>query len=135
MWKLRAARENDHEAVVQLWEAAGMGMTTEDEWHALTIGPYARVLLAEEDGKVVGAAVTAFDGWRAFLYHVAVDPGKRRRGIAKALIAEAEVLLRGKGARRMFALVNENNAPGLGLCGVVGYQPEGELVFVKELTT
>lgn len=135
MWVMRSAQQEDRDAVVKLWETAGLGGTTEDEWRALTTGPYDSVLVAEDDGNIVGTAVTAFDGWRAFLYHVATDPATRRRGLAKALMGEAEQQMRVRGARRIFSLVNENNTAGLALCAAAGYEPEGDLAFVKEIAS
>jgi ribosomal protein S18 acetylase RimI-like enzyme len=133
MLSMRPARQEDRDAVVRLWEAAGFGETTDEEWQALAAGGNDSVIVADEDGRIGGTAVTAFDGWRAFLYHVAVDPASRRRGLAKALMTEAEQQMRSRGARRLFALVNENNTAGLALCAASGYEPEGDVAFVKEI--
>lgn len=133
MWEVRPARQEDHDAVVRLWESSGLGRTTEAEWKAIVGGTCASLLVAAEGGAVIGAAVAAYDGWRAFLYHVAVSPGQRRRGVAAALMDAAEKTLRGQGAGRIFALVNERMTDGLALCAAGGYEPEGDLAFVKSL--
>ena len=140
MWQLRTGAWEDHDAVVQLWQTVGLGGVTSAEWQALTAGPHGlgppervAVVVAEENGLVVGTVVTAFDGWRAFIYHAAVAPGSQHRGIAKGLMAEAEQRVRALGARRIFALVNENNPAGLALCAAAGYEPEGDIAFVKEI--
>ena len=91
--------------------------------------------MAEEQGAVIGAGVAAFDGWRAFVYHVAVAPTHRHQGVGTALIKAAEREVRRRGARRIFALVNETMTDGLALCAGNGYEPEGDLVLVKELLT
>ena len=132
MWQIRPARQEDHDSALTLWSNAGMGRASEEEWRAIIAGPSATLLVAAEGGKLIGTAVTSYDGWRAYVYHVAVDPGARQRGVAKALMAEAEKQLRQRGARRIFALVNENNTAGLALCAAAGYEPEGDLAFVRE---
>jgi ribosomal protein S18 acetylase RimI-like enzyme len=57
------------------------------------------VLLAEEDGAVVGLAVAAMKGARlGFLYLLHVRPEARRRGVAAELTREAASQLRERGA-------------------------------------
>ena len=41
-------------------------------------------VVAEEDGKIVGAILCGHDGRRGCLYQVCVDPAYRRRGIGPA---------------------------------------------------
>jgi ribosomal protein S18 acetylase RimI-like enzyme len=133
MWRIRQAGPEDHDAVLALWREVDLGQTEEDEWKAITEGPAATLLLAEDEGTLLGTAVAAFDGWRAYIYHVAVAPPYRQRGLAKALMAEAEEHLRRKGARRVYVLVHETNTAGLALAAAMGYQLVGDLGFVKEL--
>lgn len=133
MWQIRRAQDSDRDPVLRLWDTVGLGRTTDDEWSAITTGDRNTVLVAEENGAIVGAGVATYDGWRAYIYHVAVAPDQRQRGIARALMAEAEQHLVRQGARRVYALVNEDNTAGLALCAGSGYEPEGDIAFVKEL--
>lgn len=133
MWQIRPAQQQDHDAILALWDAAGMGRTAADEWQAITSGPCATLLVAEEGAALLGAAVASFDGWRAYISHVAIAPAQRRRGLAKAVMAEGEQHLRRRGARRVYALVNQDNTAGLALCAASGYEPLGDVGLVKEL--
>jgi len=133
MVEIRAGRHSDHDAVQGLWAASGLPRASEDEWKALAQGGGASLLVAEDGGVVVGAAVVAYDGWRAFIYHVAVSEGARRGGVGSALMAEGERQLRAKGARLVFALAKESMTDGLALLGASGYEPEGDIAFVKAL--
>jgi ribosomal protein S18 acetylase RimI-like enzyme len=63
------------------------------------------LLVAEDRGVIVGTLVATWDGWRGNMYRLAVAPARRRRGIARALVRRGEERLRGKGARRITALV------------------------------
>ena len=134
-WQIRKALDNDRNVVVKLWEEAGFGSTNADEWGAITsAGGPVELLVAEEDGRVIGTAVSSFDGWRAFVYHVVVAPAHQRQGVARALMSEAESLIKRHGARRAFALVNSEHTAGLALCAAAGFIPEGDMAFVKEFS-
>ncbi len=105
----------------------------EHEWYSIVSNPATFALVAEADGQLVGAAIASFDGWRAFIYHVAVDAAVRGQGVAKALMAEAETLVSAAGASNIYAMVQDESAAGLALATVMGYEPDGELVLVKPL--
>ena len=131
----RPATAADHESLQALWEASGLSPATPDQWDALMAGTTAVVLVAEQEGMPVGAAVASFDGWRAYISHVAVDPGHRRSGVATGLLHEAEQYLISAGARSVFVTVNEANTEGLALVGSESYLPDGEIVLTKRLAT
>jgi ribosomal protein S18 acetylase RimI-like enzyme len=63
------------------------------------------VLIAHADGVIAGALIAAWDGWRGNMYRLAVRPEHRRRGVGMALVRAGEAHLRGRGARRITALV------------------------------
>ncbi|MFN0145236.1 MAG: GNAT family N-acetyltransferase [Dehalococcoidia bacterium] len=132
---VRPAETDDREAIQELWEAAGLSPAANDEWEALTSGATTAVLVAEDDLGIVGAAIAAFDGWRAYVYHVAVAERARRQGVAYDLMGNAEQYLLSAGARHVYVMVNDENTEGLALVGSSGYLPEGDLVLVKRLAS
>ncbi|MBI5947536.1 MAG: GNAT family N-acetyltransferase [Chloroflexi bacterium] len=132
---IRTAEVADREAIQRVWEAAGLSRAAPDEWEALTAGTTTMVLVAVDVGEVVGVAVASFDGWRAYLYHVAVAEQHRRRGIGHDLMERAERDLLSAGARHVYVMVNQENTEGLALVGSRGYLPEDEIVLVKRLAT
>jgi ribosomal protein S18 acetylase RimI-like enzyme len=134
MLRIRSGRREDHDTVMGLWQEAGLGAAREDEWRAITSGGPTRLLVADEDGTVCGSVIAAYDGWRAFVYHVAVAGEHRLSGIATALLTEAEGDVRSRGAERVFALVHQSQTDGLALCAANGYEIEGDLAFVKPLS-
>ncbi|MEU7888534.1 GNAT family N-acetyltransferase [Microbispora bryophytorum] len=67
------------------------------------------LLVAEIDGRVVGTLIAGWDGWRAHLYRLAVDPAHRRTGIGSLLIRAAEERFRKFGAFRADAMVLHDN--------------------------
>jgi ribosomal protein S18 acetylase RimI-like enzyme len=132
-WAVRPAVHDDRSAVLKLWESVGLTGADENEWQSLTHGAAAKLLVSHEDGHLAGTVVVAFDGWRAYIYHVAVAPFARGRGLARVLLAEAEADLRSQGARRAYVEVSDANTAGLALCTSSGFEPEGDIALVKEL--
>ena len=134
MAEIRRASRGDREAVLRLWEEAGLGATDDQQWTSITEGQGTTLLVAEENGAVVGSAVAAFDGWRAYIYHVAVAPSHQGRGLAKLLMAHSESHLKALGAPRTYVLVSESNAAGFALSAAMGFEPEGDVALVKQIT-
>jgi ribosomal protein S18 acetylase RimI-like enzyme len=71
-------------------------------------------LVAEDDSKIIGSLIAGWDGWRGHLYRVAVDPDHRKRGVGRALVAEAFKRLEAKGARRISILTVTEDAHSVG---------------------
>ncbi len=130
--QIRLATSADHETIAALWEESRLPAVDIEEWDSLIASPNAMILLAEHEEALSGAVVASFDGWRAYIYHIAVVPGRRQGGVAAALMREAEMRLRALGARGILTLVHETNAPGLALTASLGYEVQrGELVLAK----
>ncbi len=134
-WTIRPAAVEEHDQVLDLWAEAGLSAATSDEWATLTASESNAVLVAERDDRIIGTAIASYDGWRAYIYHVAVSPAQRQRGVAHGLMREAEQYLIGAGARYVYVEIHEQNTEALALVAATGYLPEGELVLVKRLAT
>src|SRR5262249_10108075 len=113
------------EAVLALWEESETTISATDTAAnlrlAATGGP-AVVLVAEQDGRLVGSVIGTFDGWRGNVYRVAVHPAYRRRGIARKPCAAVARRLAALGARRMTALVLQDHPWAMGFWQAAGYQ-------------
>ncbi len=64
---------------------------------------------AFENNKLIGVVVVTCDGRKGWLNRLAVDPNFRRRGIAQALIREAEKATRKRGIKVLCALIEDYN--------------------------
>ncbi|MDZ7727019.1 MAG: GNAT family N-acetyltransferase [Dehalococcoidia bacterium] len=133
--QIRPAMATEEAKVREIWDLCGLGRAAPDEWTALAEGDTSVVLVADDEGTIAGTAIASFDGWRAYIYHVAVAPQWRRQGLSRALLEEAEHYLLSAGARHVFVSVHEQNTEGFTLVGSEGYVPSGELVFSKRLAT
>jgi ribosomal protein S18 acetylase RimI-like enzyme len=110
--RIRPVRADEVEPVLALWreaDATPSPTDTRDEVIQLLREPTAVLLVAEADGRLVGTVIGAWDGWRGNIYRLAVSPAHRRRGLARALVAEADRVLHRMGARRISALVEHDH--------------------------
>jgi ribosomal protein S18 acetylase RimI-like enzyme len=136
---LRVAGAHDAGAVVRLWQAAGARPGSTDNAaavRALMAHDPEALLVAVAGAHLIGSLIAGFDGWRANLYRLAVHPDWRRRGVALALVTEAERRLRARGAQRTGAMVVKEDAPAVAFWAGAGYlpQPQNER-YVKDLLT
>jgi N-acetylglutamate synthase len=106
----------DYDPVVALWcKEEGLeiceGDSREEITEYLKRNPgLSRV--AETSGEIVGAALCGHDGRRGWIYHLAVAPQYRGRGIGKMLLDDCVRGLREAGLKRAIILVAGNNPAG-----------------------
>jgi ribosomal protein S18 acetylase RimI-like enzyme len=89
-------------------------------------------LVLEAEGKIVGTVLGGFDGRRGMIYHLAVDPAQRQKGLGQRLMEEVETRLRHKGCRKIYLLVVPEN-PALDFYLARGWQPMRHHLLGKEL--
>ena len=113
MPRIRAAGLDDVGAVLAVWESArsagaDISDSPEDFARLVERSPDG-VLVAEDDGRIVGTVIAVWDGWRGAIARLAVLPSHRRTGIGRALVEAGEESLRAKGVRRVNVLVYEED--------------------------
>ena len=65
------------------------------------------IIVAIEDGKVVGCQYIIFDYFSSFLFRLCVDEKHRHKGIGGLLMREAEKRVKKKGIKKVSILVRE----------------------------
>jgi ribosomal protein S18 acetylase RimI-like enzyme len=118
----------DEEDVVALWREAFGAYHGSNEPRAYLARKLAYdpelVLVAREDGRVVGTVVGGYDGVRGWVYHLAVAPSARRRGIATRLMADVERALLARGCPKINLQVRGDNLVVVAFYKHLGYELE-----------
>jgi len=68
--------------------------------------------VAEENETIAGAVLCGHDGRRGFLYHLAVAPAFRGRGVGQLLLEDCVQGLSAAGIKRAIILVADDNSLG-----------------------
>jgi ribosomal protein S18 acetylase RimI-like enzyme len=90
-------------------------------------GSPAALLVAESAGRVVGAVIAGWDGWRGNIYRLAVHDEHRRQGIGLKLTQAAENYLRDCGAHRVTALVAYDDEGAGAFWDAAGYPQDADI--------
>jgi len=134
---VRAYRPEDRQAVVDLWVRTGIARPWNDLGAEIDLQRrhYPDLLLVADapDEPVVGAVMGGWDGRRGWVYHLAVDAGHRRRGVARALLAALEARLGAMGAPKVNLMVRGDNLGVLDFYSRAGYGPEDARLLSKWL--
>ena len=116
--KIRPFTLDDYDAVLDLWRRAGDGIRLRPSDQRAEIAkklahdPDLALVAVDDSGnpeKYVGAVMGGYDGRRGLVYHLAVDPAYRHRGIGRALMAELERRLRARGCLKCYLLLVRGN--------------------------
>ncbi|KEP76357.1 hypothetical protein HR12_11645 [Microbacterium sp. SUBG005] len=125
-YAIRAFAPSDEDAVVALWEEAGLTRPWNDPRadirRKLTVQPEL-FLVAVEAEEVVGSVMAGYDGHRGWLYYLAAASSHRGRGVGRALVAEAERLLEAMGCPKVQLMVRPDNTGARGFYDALGYEP------------
>jgi N-acetylglutamate synthase len=112
----REFRIEDYEAAIELWNRVeGLDVAEGDDRETIRrfLGQNPGLSRIAMDGAViVGAVLCGHDGRRGYVYHLAVDPTYRERGVGRRLIDECLAGLKRVGLERANILVANDNPRG-----------------------
>jgi GNAT superfamily N-acetyltransferase len=129
--RLREFTMADYEAVDELWRRAGLWMRPSDgrDQVALKLERDPDLfLVACADEGLVGVAMGGWDGRRAYIYHLAVDPRWQRRGVAGRLLDCLEARFRAKGALKAKLQIVAGNDVSAAFFAARGYALEADIL-------
>lgn len=133
---VRAATLDEAGAVVALWQRCGLVVAHNDphqDFLRALAGPASAVLVIDADAAIAGAVMVGHDGHRGWIYYLAVDPEKRRRGHARALVAAAEAWCVARRIRKLQLMVRPGNTV-LPFYRAIGYEKTPRVVMARWLT-
>ena len=85
--------------------------------------------VALQDEKVVGVIMAGSDGRRGYIYHTAVNPQYRKRGIATALVETVMQAMKNIGLNKVALVVFEHNEGGNKFWERLGFTERNDLVY------
>jgi ribosomal protein S18 acetylase RimI-like enzyme len=119
---------DDYPVVHVLWQRGDLWMRPSDGPEAtllkLTRDPELFLVARDAGGRVVGTVTGGWDGRRAYVYHLAVLPERRRRGVADTLMDELEERFRRLGALKAKTQIMVDNDVSRAFFARRGYVPE-----------
>lgn len=130
----------DYAKVYELWMAsAGMGLNNLDDSREgiekfLSRNPDT-CLVAEEEEKIIGVILVGNDGRRGYIYHTAVHPEYRRKGIAGKLADHAVKELKRLGINKAALVAFAGNEAGNAFWESQGFTVREDLVYRNKTLT
>lgn len=134
--RIRPFEERDTEAVVALWEAAGLTRPWNDPRKDIARKLEVQrelFLVGELDAAVVATAMAGYDGHRGWVNYLAVDPAHRGSGLGRAIMHEVERLLAERGCPKLNLQVREGNEDALAFYRALGYEVDAAVSLGKRL--
>lgn len=131
---IRAMQTEDYDNVYALWKTIkGFAIRSIDDSREgverfLKRNPGISVV-AEEDGKIVGAILCGHDGRRGCLYHVCVNPDYRLRGIGKEMVVFCMNALHEEGINKVSLIAFTANDIGNAFWKEIGWTKREDLNY------
>lgn len=121
---VREMEDGDVDAVVAVWNAAGVSRPWNDPGRDLAfarLNPHSTVLVGVTE-RVVATVMVGEDGHRGWVYYLAVDPERQREGLGRAMMAAAEAWLQRRGVWKLQLLIREENIAVRWFYEALGYR-------------
>ena len=135
---LRRMEPEDYDQAIALWQATpGIALSGADNQLAFNAFLARNIGLnhvAAKDGAVIGTVLCGHDGRRGYIYHLAVKPEMRGRGIASQLIQVVLAGLRKQGIQKCHLFVIADNEAGKMFWQKTGWKLRQDIqVFSKDI--
>lgn len=142
--RIRPFADDDEDAVVALWYAAGLVRPWNDPHRDIARKKRVQrdLFLVAEDvsgaagrssGAVIGTAMAGYDGHRGRVHYLAVAPDRWGDGVGRALMAEAESRLLALGCPKVDVQIRAGNERVSGFYDRLGYTADGVSSLGKRL--
>ena len=115
---------NNQQAVINLWQACNLVVAWNDP-----VKDIQRKMLVDPDlfliGKlsedIVATVMGGYEGHRGWINYLAVSPEHQRKGYARAMMQQVEVLIQQKGSPKINLQVRSNNTDVIQFYQAIGY--------------
>jgi ribosomal protein S18 acetylase RimI-like enzyme len=134
--QIRAFRPEDESAVVALWQRCGLLRPWNDPRKdiAAKLQHQAELFLVGlVESEVVATVMAGYEGHRGWINYLAVAPEHQRAGYGRALMEQAEHLLRNLGCPKVCLHIRRDNAGVVGFYSRLGYREDDVISLGKRL--
>ena len=134
--KIRLAEPADDEALLALWQDAGVLAERDDpraDLKNFRAATDAEVLVGTQGGKVIAGLCVAFDGGRGSIHNLAIDPEQRGRGYGRRMVRFAERWLKERGAESAQLLIPAGRLEARLFCERLNYGTEPRHIMRRRL--
>jgi len=133
---IRPYRATDEAALIALWQACDLikpqNDPRKDIARKLRVNPE-WFLVGEWDGRIVAGVMAGYEGHRGWINYLAVDPAHRRAGLGRAIMAEAERLLRAAGCPKINLQIRTSNRGVIAFYQQLGFAADDVVSLGKRL--
>ena len=134
MIDIRVMTISDYDGVYHLWlNTPGMGLNATDDSKEgiekfLKRNPTTN-FVAEYNSEIVGVIMAGHDGRRGYIYHTAILPSYRNKGLAKQLVDCAISALDKEGINKVALVAFKKNDIGNGFWEHIGFIEREDLIY------
>ena len=134
--EIRPFQDPDEAELIRLWDRCGLLRPWNDP--GKDIARKRRVqrdlfLVGTIDGAIVASVMAGYDGHRGWINYLAVDPERRRQGLARTLMSEAERRLRERGCAKINLQIRQDNPDAISFFERIGFTEDAAVSFGKRL--
>ncbi len=138
--KIRKMEISDYKSVYNLWlSCKGMGLNDVDDSEKgisrfLERNPETCFVAVDND-EIIGVILCGNDGRRGYIYHTAVKPSERNKGIGTKLVDRAMKAFENIGITKVALVVFEKNETGNTFWEKKGFMSRKDLVYRNKQIT
>ena len=133
---IRPFQMSDEDAVVALWQRCGLTRPWNDPRkdirRKLAVQP-GFFLVGVLDGAIAATAMVGYEGHRGWIQYLGVDPAHQGSGLGRAVMAEAERLLREAGCPKINLQVRTSNTGAIEFYRRLGFALDDVVSMGKRL--
>ena len=133
---IRQFNPKDYDKIMNLWHSTNLpvrpkGRDRRENIDKQISNGTSIILVAELNGKIVGAILGTHDGRKGWINRLAVDTEFRRKNIAKKLLSEVEKWFGENGIEVFTCVIERDNTASVKLFQKLGYEEWDVRYFSK----
>lgn len=134
---IRPFEPKDTEAVISLWESAGLTRPWNDPRldiaRKATVQPELFLVAVSESQTILGTVMAGYEGHRGWMNYLATHRDARGIGVGKALVTYVEIALQALGCPKVNLQVRTSNLEAVEFYRHLGYEPDEAISLGKRL--